>query len=62
MKNETAQAVIQKQAMQIANLTLQNTVAEVELDEAKADNQKLREENQKLREANETLRSQHGET
>ena len=43
MNLETAQQVIQKQAMQIANLTLQNTVAEVELEEAKAQIQKLQD-------------------
>lgn len=43
MKTETAQAVIQKQAMQIANLTLQNTVAEVELEQARAEVQKLQQ-------------------
>lgn len=36
MNQQTSQQVIQKQAMQIANLTLQNTVAEVELEEARA--------------------------
>ena len=41
MNLDTAQQVIQKQAMQIANLTLQNTVAEVELDQAKEQIQRL---------------------
>lgn len=44
MNSETAQQVIQKQAMQIANLTLQNTVAGVELEEAKAKINQLEKE------------------
>ena len=48
MNLETAQSVIQKQAMQVANLTLQNTMAEVELEEAKQKIQKLEAQLSKL--------------
>ena len=51
MNLETAQSVIQKQAMQVANLTLQNTMAEVELEEAKAQIQKLEAQLSKLQNA-----------
>ena len=51
MNLETAQGVIQKQAMQVANLTLQNTMAEVELEEAKQKIQKLEAQLSKLQNA-----------